>query len=537
VNIIFRHWLAKCKKRIDRRLDKTRDTITFQPCLTASNIHYAISNKTQAIACGGIGLFQALARRLGLIRTIDNRLHLFKFHMPYHESDHVLNIAYNALCGGTCLQDIELRRNDEAFLDALGTRRIPDPTTAADFCRRFTKESIETLIDAINETRLRVWAEQPDSFLDCAFLDADGTLTETSGACKQGMDISYKGVWGYHPLVVSLANTGEVLSLVNRSGNRPSHENAAREIDRSLCLCLRAGFRKVLLRGDTDFSQTEHLDGWNAMSRVRFIFGYNALDNLEEIAANLPESAWQRLERPARYAVRTQPRQHPVNVKDRIVRERGFETLRLKSEEVAEFEYRPVKCSQTYRMVVVRKNISKEKGEQALLDDIRYFFYITNEREWSASEVVFSANDRCNQENLIAPVEGWCTRVAFAAGDAGEQLGLHGDGGVGLEPEGVVGLVSIGGTGPLAGAAPGAETVGTASGVPNVPERVRAVAVPDSQDGAKGGVSALGLESPPADLLPTRQQTPLLIAGRNDVGIRMSRSALTPRAIEQNGEG
>jgi hypothetical protein len=297
VNIIFRHWFAKCKKRINRRLDKTRDTITFQPRFTASNIRYEVSDKTHAITCGGIGLFQTLAQRVGLIQMIDERLHLFKFHMPYHESDHVLNIAYNALCGGTCLQDIELRRNDEVFLNALGARRIPDPTTAADFCRRFTKESIETLIDAINDTRLRVWAEQPDSFLDCAFLDADGTLTETTGACKQGMDISYKGIWGYHPLIVSLANTGEGLSLVNRSGNRPSHENAAREIDRSVLLCLRAGFRRVLLRGDTDFSQTEHLDGWNAIAKVRFIFGYNAMPNLEEMAANLPASAWQRLER------------------------------------------------------------------------------------------------------------------------------------------------------------------------------------------------------------------------------------------------
>ena len=406
MNIIFRHWFAKCKKRIEHRLNKTHDTVTFQPRLTASNIHYEVSDKTHAITCGGIGLFHSLAQSVGLIPMIDERLHLFKFHMPYHESDHVLNIAYNALCGGTCLQDIELRRNDEVFLDALGVRRIPDPTTAADFCRRFTQESIETLIDAINDTRLRVWAEQPDSFLNCATIDTDGTLTETTGQCKQGMDISYKGIWGYHPLIVSLANTGEVLSIVNRSGNRPSHENAAREIDRSLLLCLQAGFRKVLLRGDTDFSQTEHLDGWNSISKVRFIFGYNAMDNLEEIAAYLPESAWRRLERPARYAVQTQPRQRPVNVKDRIVRERGFETLRLKSEEVAEFEYQPIKCCQKYRMVVVRKNITKEKGEQALVDDIRYFFYITNERGWSTAEVVFSANDRCNQENLIAQLKG-----------------------------------------------------------------------------------------------------------------------------------
>jgi hypothetical protein len=406
VSLIFHRWHNKRKNRIQCRLDKSHDTITFQPQLTARNIHYEVSDKTRAITCGGIGLFHALARRVGLIETIDKHLHLLKLHMPYHESDHVLNIAYNALCDGTRLQDIELRRNDEAFLDALGARRIPDPTTAGDFCRRFTRESIETLIDAINEARWRVWAEQPDSFFDCAFLDMDGTLTETTGQCKQGMDISYNGTWGYHPLVVSLANTSEVLSIVNRSGNRPSHENAAREVDRSLFLCLRAGFRKVLLRGDTDFSQTEHLDGWNAMSRVRFIFGYDARPNMVEIAESLPESAWRRLDRPARYTVQTQPRQRPANVKDRIIWEREFETLRLQSEEVAEFDYQPTACRQSYRLVVIRKNITKEKGEQALLDDIRYFFYITNERKFSASEVVFAANDRCNQENLIAQLKG-----------------------------------------------------------------------------------------------------------------------------------
>ena len=406
MNIIFRRWFAKCKKRITQRLDKTRDTITFQPCLTGTNIHYDISDKTHAITCGGIGLFHTLAQRVGLIRTLDERLHLLKFHMPYHESDHVLTIAYNALCGGTCLQDLELRRNDEAFLDALGAHRIPDPTTAGDFCRRFTRGRIETLIDAINDTRRRVWAEQPDSFFDCAHIDMDGTLVETTGACKQGMDISYNGIWGYHPLIVTLANTAEVLSIVNRSGNRPSHEDAAREVDRSLLLCLQAGFRKVLLRGDTDFSQTEHLDGWNALSKVRFLFGYDARPNVVGLAEDLPESAWQRLERPARYAIQTQSRQRPVNVKDRIVREREFETLRVNSEEVAEFEYRPGACRESYRMVVIRKNITKTKGEKALIDDIRYFFYITNEREWSVSEVVFSANDRGNQENVIAQLKG-----------------------------------------------------------------------------------------------------------------------------------
>lgn len=403
---IFSRWFARGKSRIERRLDKKKLTIGFEPQLAARNIHYEVSAKGGGISCGGIGAIHLLARRYGLMDSINQRLHLLKLYLPYHESDHVLNFAYNVLCNGTCLQDIELRRNDEYYLNALGAQTIPDPTTAGDFCRRFQATDVEALIDAINDARRRVWAEQADDFFDCATIDLDGTMVETTGSCKQGMDISYNRIWGYHPLIVSLANTGEVLSLVNRPGNRPSHEGAAREVDRSLLLCLEAGFRKVLLRGDTDFSQSEHLDGWNLFPRVRFIFGFDAMPNLVEIADNLPEKAWRRLERPARYQVKTKPRQRPDHVKDRIVKDREFDTLRLNSEEVAEFEYRPGACRQTYRMVVVRKNITKEKGEQALFDTIRYFFYITNEWEWTPDEIVFSANDRCNQENLIAQLKG-----------------------------------------------------------------------------------------------------------------------------------
>jgi hypothetical protein len=399
-------WFQNGKRRIERRLDKTKGPVCgMRPMFAASNIKYDVSTRIHAITCGGIGTFHLLARKLGLIDAIDKRLHLLKIHLPYHESDHVLNIAYNPLCGGRCFEDMEVRRNDENFLNALGTRRTPDPTTAGDFCRRFEQKDIGTLLNVINDTRLRVWAKQPKSFFACAIIDMDGTLIETAGQCKEGVDISYDGTWGYHPLVVSLANTGEVLSIVNRPGNRPSHEDAAGEVDRSLEVCLRAGFRKILLRGDTDFSQTAHLDGWNAIAQVRFIFGYDAKANLVDLAENLPENAWRRLVRPARYEVRTETRERPTNVKDRIVRERKYESLRLQSEDVAEFDYQPGACRQSYRMVVIRKNITKEKGEEALFDEIRYFFYITNERERSMDEIVFSANDRCNQENLIAQLK------------------------------------------------------------------------------------------------------------------------------------
>lgn len=396
--------LRQAKHRIERRLDGPR-VDRGKPVFAASNVRIELADKIRGIGVGGIGLVHRLAREIGLIDAIDRRLHLLKIHMPYHESDHVLNLAYNALCDGTRLEDIELRRNDEVFLNALGTERIPDPTTAGDFCRRFHEGDIRSLMRAADDARLNVWAKQPKKFFDRATIDLDGTLVVTTGECKAGMDISYKGTWGYHPLLVTLAETGEVLRLVNRSGNRPSHEGAAEEADEAIDLCRRAGFREIVLRGDTAFSQSERLDAWDAAGAT-FYFGFKAMRNLEEIAENLPENAWEKLLREPRYEAQTESRRKPANVKQRIIRRREFEVLRLQGEDYAEFEYAPTACEQPYRMIVLRKNISHEKGELRLFDEIRYFFYITNDWATDAENVVFEANDRCNQENLIAQLAG-----------------------------------------------------------------------------------------------------------------------------------
>jgi hypothetical protein len=396
------------KRQIQRRLDKTKPCDSTKPMFTASNIHYEMADRVHGIAYGGIGALHLLARRIGLVDAIDRRLHILKIHQGYHESDHVLNIAFNALCNGDCLQDIELRRNDVNFLDALGAQRIPDPTTSGDFCRRFNVFQVDLLQDIYDEVRRDVWKQQPDCFFEQAILDADGTLVGTDGECKEGIDIAYDGTWGYHPLIVSLANTGEVLRIINRPGNRPSHEGAAAALDRAAASCFRAGFRKVLLRGDNDFSQTQHLDRWDADPRVRFIFGYDARANLSAMAEHLPERAWKKLQRRQRPEPATGPRQRPANVKDALVRDRAFETLRLQSEEVAEFNYRPVACQKEYRLVVVRKNISREKGEVRLFDEIRYFFYITNDWVSQAEEIVLrpkGANGRCQQENVIQQLQ------------------------------------------------------------------------------------------------------------------------------------
>ncbi len=396
--------LRQGKRKIRKRLDNRSLPKRPGPVMQPGNIHYEMANRAHGINYGGMGAVQMLVRKLELDKEINKHLHIFKLHNPYYESDHVLNMAYNILCDGECLEDIEHLRNDVNYLDALEADRIPDPTTAGDFCRRFSSEQVEILQDIINNVRLKVWRQQAPEFFDEAIIDADGTIAPTTGECKQGMDISYKGSWGYHPLLVSLSNTGEPLYLANRSGNCTSSQNAFHYLDKAADLCRAAGFKKIRFRGDTDFSQTKYLDGWDE-DGVTFVFGINAMPNLVKLAENLPQTAYINLTRQPKYAVKTRTRRKPANIKEQIVKKRGYKNIRLQSEQTAEFEYTPVKCSNSYRIVVLKKNVSVEKGEQVLFDDIRYFFYITNDRAASRAAIVGDANNRCNQENLISQLK------------------------------------------------------------------------------------------------------------------------------------
>jgi Transposase DDE domain group 1 len=416
VNRDYPKILRNRKQRIARRLDpKRRWSEQPGPMMKASNIHFEMAERGRALNYGGIGAIHLMGQRLGLAEEIDSRLELLKRHLPYHESDHVLNLAYNALLDGQRLEDIELRRNDEAFLDGLGAQRIPDPTTSGDFTRRFNQDSVLELMEAINATRQRVWEKQPPDFLQQAFIDTDGTLAGTLGECKGGMALSYKGIWGYAPLIITLANTREVLYLVNRPGNVVSHEGCVPWIDRAIEL-VRPRAAEITLRGDTDFTLSAELDRWDGQG-IKFIFGMDAHPKVVQMAESLPETAWKPLERLARYEIATEPRRKPQRIKEAIVRFKGYTNKKLVGESVAEFNYQPIKCGRSYRLVVVRKNISVQKGEMVLLEDIKYFFYITNHSAYCAEQIVALANQRCDQENVIEQLKNGVNAMRMPVDD------------------------------------------------------------------------------------------------------------------------
>jgi len=226
---------------------------------------------------------------------------------------------------------------------------------------------------------------------------------------------AYKKQWGYAPLLISLANTQQPLVIVNRPGNATSSKDAAGYLDVAASSMLNV-FERVVLRGDTDFSQTKHLDRWHNSGRIDFVFGFDACPNLVERANELGPRAWHQFKRPAPYEIKTQPRTKPRRIKDQLIRDKGWKNLKTLREDIAEFKYQPGACKRAYRMIVLRKQIEVTQGQLELEPVTRYFFYITNLTSVPAREIVIQANKRCNQENLIAQLKGHVSALKTTGG-------------------------------------------------------------------------------------------------------------------------
>jgi hypothetical protein len=368
---------------------------------------------------GGVVLVAELLRRFRVTQTIDEHVSVLKWHLPYTESDHVIAQAINLYIGGTCIEDMASIQHSAAMCRMLGAVRLPDPTTGGDFLRRFDEQrnpgSLAGLRTAVDLVQDEVWRElrprrgRGRARRPLATVDLDGHEKRLYGTQKEGADFSHTGHWSYMPLLISLAQTGECLSLTNRPGNARSSDGAAEQLAPVLRR-LEPHFDTILVRGDSDFDRAdlravcEKLGAYFA-----FVGREHPKGGRARRAMMIDEDRWlpyrPRASRLADERPRSQdfrPRRKKPNRRRRRARERGYKELRQVRQWVTEVPYYPVDSEATWRLVIRRQLVEHHEGQVHLFDEYRYHYIVTDlPLSMSTAEVVDETYQRCDQENLI----------------------------------------------------------------------------------------------------------------------------------------
>jgi len=379
---------------------------------------------------GGLVLAQQFVRRFKVAQQLDDALTLFKRHAPYHESDHILALAYTLYVDGTCLEDQAALQGSEAVRRMVGACRIPDPTTAGDFLRRFrSAREVGQLSGVIDDIEEAVWSKLPGRIRrrrkkhEFALVDLDGHIKPLYGEQKEGADFSYDGRWSYQPLVVSLAGSAECLKVVNQPGSaRPS--DAAAGALKEVLPRVQRHFRGAVVRGDTDFDRA---DVFNAAieNGAYFAIGGRLHPNRAALVERIGEEDWKpflpRAERELARGVSRQGR--TPDYRRQKAAGRGFRALSTITQWLSEIEYHPQGLSEPCRMIVRRVLVEERDGQGELFYHFRYRLVLTNlPRSYTARDIVDLSYQRCDQENVIEQfghgIAGWRMPVAEFMGNS-----------------------------------------------------------------------------------------------------------------------
>ena len=386
------------------------------PVFRHPKLHAEVES-SDTTSLGGLALAARLVARLGIPKLIDDRLSLLRSHRPFRESDHVLTHVYNLFAGGSAIEDIADLQHSAPVGRLLGASRVPDPTTAGDFLRRFDGEQIKALDQAIDECHARAWSKwrRRKKKQALGVVDLDSHVHHVYGNQKEGADFTYKGGFGYHPLVISLAETQECLRLVNRPGSVSSAEGAAKQLE-GLAPMLKARFQRVLVRGDSAFAQQAIFDVCEAEG-MHFATVSAKQSNFEKLAEAIPEHDWRPFRGTAKKSTpRGRGRARRNNLRRKRARERGKRDLRLEKQWVAEVDYRPSRSPHSYRLIVRRQRI--EQSHQGELFELwRYRFVLTNlPRSTTTAEAVRQTYRRCDQEKVIEQLQNGLAAMKLPTG-------------------------------------------------------------------------------------------------------------------------
>ena len=371
-------------------------------------------------AYGGLALAAGLVQRLGLAKVLADGLKLLRTRRPFSEADHVLTHVYNLYIGGGCIEDIGYLQGSESVRRLLGAERLPDPTTAGDFLRRFGKAELEQLDGCIDEGQRRVWKQRYGKRKqELALVDLDSHVRPVYGAKKEGADFSYKGTWAYHPLVITLAGTQEILRLVNRPGNVASSEDAEVHLASVMpMLCDR--FRRVVVRGDSAFCDHHIIETCEQFGQF-FAIVMAGYPNVQGLAESVPERSWRpfvprpvRERKPVPRESRRKKRKERRRAKALARRKRDLHLVR---QWVTKIPYQPSRCDRSYRLIIRRQLIEETDNQGQLFERYRYRFAFSNIDDASPQDILDLTYGRCDQENIVEQLQNGVAAMRMPTGE------------------------------------------------------------------------------------------------------------------------
>jgi len=236
----------------------------------------------------GLSLLYAMAEALEIPRILDEHIRVKERERGYPESEHILALAANAFIGGDFLDDLEALREDVAIQRAIGRKDIPDPTTAADFCRRFTLGHILQFNRALAEIHSRVHRLRPK--MKAWTIDTDAKAHEVFGAKKEGATRNYNGIYSLQGMYSFVSETEEMLHSELRPGKTQPGSKAVAYL-RRMKRKIPVGIQEVYLRSDSAFYNKEVInycegEGWT------FSITADQTAPLRQLIENVAEGDW-----------------------------------------------------------------------------------------------------------------------------------------------------------------------------------------------------------------------------------------------------
>jgi len=311
----------------------------------------------------GLSLFYAMAEILKIPKSLDDHVQVKQRDSGYPESEHILALAANAFVGGDFLDDLEALREDDAIKMAIGRKEIPDPTTAGDFCRRFSRGHILQINKAFAEIEHEVYKKRKD--VSDLTIDVDAKVHEVYGKKKQGAAKAYNGVYSLQPMYAFADETDELLHVEVRSGNTHPGAKAVSYL-RRLAKKIPSSVEKIYLRSDSAFYNREVVEfceekGWE------FSITADQTAALLRAINTLAPDAWCQDTEDAEIAY-------------------------------GEFTYNPVKWKKGCRYLVRREREKEKQGQKALFEKYSYYVVVTNkEGEVKALMKTHAGRGRCEK--------------------------------------------------------------------------------------------------------------------------------------------